>query len=854
MKWKTALGFALISIICSAIILVFGINQSILGLLKLLAIMLSAGVTNLRVFPVFIVILVTIVFSLPLGLLTINLINIDKQCALTKFAFGMSLGITLMTASFTLMGLIGIPITRFTLLTNYLIILLFLLVMNKRKAKSYKNIVNLPLNLNLKSTESFDKYIFFLFLLLFMIMIYPALRYPAPYCVDWMDYGVRIQGIIHSSTITGFYFHDFVHATDPSLLFYPQGFFVLVTFLYHVTSIPVHILLLSFSYFIGFMTLLMIYALGYNFFKSKYIAALAVVSVLVIEGLSRLDTSGFTWIFSLFLSVTFVFLYYETIKKYDFKKALLTGISLSALFMSNPVIALSMSLVPISYIVLCVRKEIITKSHHLRIEYVQAHVIPLVIAMILSLPIFITNYVYMFSTNSLAKFYGISSSISMRILGSLDAIYAMNGGVGFFGIPFPSFVLNSMVGIITFLPILFGLLFSLKQRKEHQNLVIILLFSSLITYIVPHALKIPATYASAQVLFVLPFSLLSAIGISEAYKSISQSEKLKHLHISHIMVVLIVLFIIFGFVRTSPIIVYNSYQDAGFIASSADVDAALWLKENSATDSVVLNSRLRGDWIPLISVRETVYTRLHLKINQENWDIRAKECAPTFYQPMADTSYSIWKKYNISYIFVTSHWYDLGSFLKSPFIELKYFRDGVAVFKVIPDKACTEDKNLIHIEAEASDLYGNAKIVNLTGIYQGIYVKMPVNSSIVINVTSTEYKMHDGLEDNVTILKIKHFVGPVNLPLKVSISNETYIINKTSDKFRFLTTEITFPARENITHLTMETFDRGAHLLVPSTFLQLEERYGDTLFFQFCPMIDWIEIYQEFGEGEEIYE
>lgn len=851
MKWKTALGFALISIICSAIILVFGINQSILELLELLAIMLSSGITNLRVFPVFIVILVTIVFSLPLGLLSINLINIDKQCALTKFAFSMSLGITLMTASFTLMGLIGIPITRFTLLTNYLILLLFLLLMNK--GKGYKNIVNL--HLNLKSTGSFDKYIFFLFLLLFIMIIYPALRYPAPYCVDWMDYGVRIQGIIHSSTITGFYFHDFVHATDTSLLFYPQGFFVFVTFIYHVSSIPVHILLLSFSYFIGFMTLLMIYALGYNFFKNKSIAALVVVSVLVIEGLSRLESSGFTWIFSLFLSVTFVFLYYETIKKYDFKKALLTGISLSALFMSNPVIALSISLVPISYIVLCVLKEIITKNHHFRIEYTQAHMMPLVIAMILSLPIFITNYVYMFSTNS-HTIYGISSSISMRILDSLYAIYAMNGGVGFFGIPFPSFVLNSMVGIITFLPILFGLLFSLKQRKEHQNLIIILLFSSLITYIVPHALNISAPEGSAAVLFVLPFSLLSAIGISEAYKSISQSEKLKHLHISHIMVVLIVLFIIFGFVRTSAIIVYNSYQDAGFIASSADVDAALWLKKNSDTDSVVLNSpkAIRGGWIPIVSDRETVYTRLHRRINQENWDIRAKECAPTFYQPMADASYSIWKKYNISYIFVTSHWYDLGSFLKNPFIELKYFRDGVAVFKIIPDKAGTEDKNLIHIEAEASDLCGNAKIVNLTRIFQGIYVNMPVNSSIVINVTSTEYKMHGGLEDNVTILRIKHFVGPVNLPLKVSISNETYIINKTSDKFRFLTTEITFPARENITHLTMETFDRGAHLPVPSTFLQLEERYGDTLFFQFCPMIDWIEIYPEFGEGEEIYE
>ena len=839
MKWKTALGFALISIICSAIILVFGINQSILESLELLAIMLSAGITNLRVFPVFIVILVTTLFSLPLGLLTINLININKQCALTKFAFGMSLGITLMTASFTLMGLIGIPITHFTLLTNYLILLLFLLVVNKRKGKGegYKNIVNLHLN----STESFDKHIFFLFLLLFMITIYPALRYPAPNGTDWMDYGVRIQGIIHSSTITGFYFNDFVHATDSSLLFYPQGFFVFIDFLYHVSSIPVHILLLSFSYFIGFMILLMIYALGYNFFKNKYIAALAVVSVLAIGGLSRLETSGFTWIFSLFLSVVTIFLYYEMIKKYDLKKALLTGISLSALFMSNPVVALSIFLVLVSYIMLFVLRKIIAKNR-LRFEYIQAHVIPLVIAMILSLPIFITNYVYMFSSDS-STFNGIASSISMRILSSLDAIYKMNGGVWFFTMPFHE--LNSVVGIIAFAPILIGLFFCLKQRKEYQKLITILLFSSLITYIVPHALNMPAPYWSADVLFVLPFSLLSAIGISETYKSISQSEKLKHRHISisHIMIFFIVLFVIFGFVQISPNLAYRSYQDAYFYASSANIDGALWLKENSDTDSIVLNSpeAIRGGWIPIVSDRETVYTRLHRRINKENWDIRAKECESTFYQPSTNTSYSIWKKHNISYIFVTSHWHDLGSFLKSPFLELKYFRNGVAIFKVNPMGVHTENNNLVHIEAEASELYGNAMIENWTCSWWGIFVKMPDDSKVVIELIPVKSSIQRDSKNNVATLRIKHSVGPVNFPLKVSMGREAYIIDRTSDKFRFITTEITFPKKilfqENTTELTIETINRNTPLPFPFTLFQSER-----LFFSFCPMVDWIEI------------
>ena len=850
-KWKTALSFTLIGILaCSAIILVFGINQSILELLDLLVVMLFAGVTNLGVLPTFIVILVTILFSLPLGLLTLNLINIDKQCASTKFAFSTSLGITLMTASFTLMGLIGIPITRLSLLTNYLILLLFLLLMNKRKG--YKSIVNLHLN----STESFNKYIFFLFLLLFMILIYPALRYPAPFCGDWLEYGVRIQGIIHSSTITGFYFHDFVHVTDPVLLAYPQGFFVFISFLYHVTNIPVYTLLLSFGYFIGFMTLLMTYSLGYNFFKNKYIAALVVVSVLVIGGLSKLYISGFPGIFSLFLSWIFVFLYYETMKKYDLKKALLTGISLSAIFMSHPVVALSIFLVPVTYIVLFVLRKIITKNHHLRIEYIQAHVIPLVIAMILSLPIFITNYIYMFSSKSSTfygnspTFYGTLSSISMRILGSLDAIYKMNGGEWVFTMPFHE--LNSVIGIMAFAPILIGLFFCLKQRKEHQNLIIILLFSSLITYIVPHALNIFAPYWSADVLFVIPFSLLGAIGISETYKLINRSKRSKHLHISisHIMIFFIVLFVIFGFVKISSTLVYNGYQDAGFYASSDNVDAALWLKENSDTDCVVLNSNssdaTRGGWIPIVSDRETVYTWLHFWIDQENWDTRTKECAPTFYQPMADTSYYTWKKHNIAYIFVTSHWHDLGPFLKSPFLELKYFKNGVAIFKVNPIGVRTENENLVHVEAEASDLYGNAMIENLTrsgGCCFGIFVKMPDDSKVVIELTpAMKNSIQRDSKNNVATLRIKHFIGPINFPLKVSIGSEADIIDKTSDKFRFITTEITFPTKilfqENITELTIETIDRDTPLPFPfSLFL------NRGTFFSFCPKVDWIEIY-----------
>ena len=433
-KWKTALSFILIGILaCSAVVLVFGINQSILEVLELLAVMLSAGVTNLRVFPVFIVILITTLFSLPLGLLTLNLTNINKQCASTKFILGISLGIALMTASFTLMGLIGIPITRLTLLTNYFILLLFLLVMNKRKG--YKNIVNLHLN----SIKSFNKPIFFLFILLFIMIIYPALRYPAPASADWMGYGLYIQGIIHSSTITGFYWYDLAHVTDPLLLIYPQGFFVFISFLYHLTNIPVYILLLSFGYFIGFMLLLMIYALGHNFFKSKYIAALAVISVLCIEGLSRLDTSGFTWILSLFLSSVFIFLYYETMRKYDFKKALLTGILLGALFMSNPVIALSICLVPICYIISFFVREIRNKDF-IRIEDIKPHVIPLLIGVTLSIPIFLTNYVPMLQVAMSPSTAGTSISIPIytRLLNNLYNIYRMNGGVGLFSFPFQS--------------------------------------------------------------------------------------------------------------------------------------------------------------------------------------------------------------------------------------------------------------------------------------------------------------------------------------------------------------------------------------------------------------------------------
>jgi hypothetical protein len=144
----------------------------------------------------------------------------------------------------------------------------------------------------------------------------------------------------------------------------------------------------------------------------------------------------------------------------------------------------------------------------------------------------------------------------------------------------------------------------------------------------------------------------------------------------------------------------------GTFSSKADVQAMLWLKQNTPASTMILNypGEQEGDWVPVVSQRNTVYYRWQPFFRgTEKSAAQQKELLAFWRNPSDPANADLLAKYNIQYVIVPQYITDPASIKTmfrwraprpqaiadykavngAPFLQLVFDQDGARVYKVI---------------------------------------------------------------------------------------------------------------------------------------------------------------------------
>ncbi|NLX10496.1 MAG: hypothetical protein GXY36_12645 [Chloroflexi bacterium] len=149
----------------------------------------------------------------------------------------------------------------------------------------------------------------------------------------------------------------------------------------------------------------------------------------------------------------------------------------------------------------------------------------------------------------------------------------------------------------------------------------------------------------------------------------------------------------------------------GAFASSADVDAMRWLRDNAPAGARILNhpGPHEGDWAPVIAERDTLYFRPQPFFQNSGFVLRWQDALRDFWrQPDNDTYLELLDELGVRYVLVPQvignpasldgalRWrppvdeaahYTPNGLNEVPFLRLVYEQDGAQVYEVIPPEA-----------------------------------------------------------------------------------------------------------------------------------------------------------------------
>jgi hypothetical protein len=212
-----------------------------------------------------------------------------------------------------------------------------------------------------------------------------------------------------------------------------------------------------------------------------------------------------------------------------------------------------------------------------------------------------------------------------------------------------------------------------------------------------HGPIIPYVYFGAQGILWLA----NRIGMKRAERW-NQALALPIINIIALIAVLIMGFVdpLLAFSKTLPVAFFGTFS------SKADVQAMLWLKQNTMPKTLILNypGEQEGDWVPVISQRNSVYYRWQPFFRgTENSAAQQKELLAFWRNPSDPANIDLLAKYNIQYVIVPQYitnpttiktmfrWRvprpeaiaDYHAVSETPFLQLVFDQDGAQVYKVI---------------------------------------------------------------------------------------------------------------------------------------------------------------------------
>ncbi len=193
---------------------------------------------------------------------------------------------------------------------------------------------------------------------------------------------------------------------------------------------------------------------------------------------------------------------------------------------------------------------------------------------------------------------------------------------------------------------------------------------------------------------IIPYAILGGAGLMWLWERYAQSrigDGLRRWSYALLVAVAVVLIAVFVL---SPQLLAFSKGRVGFFgafASSADVRAMVWIKENTPADARVLNfpgtqkdNSHESDWVPVIAERDTVYYRWQPFFRGNEASLAEQDRLRAFWEDPANTANeALLQEANIHYIIVPQLVTDPASIdsmfrWRAPFTELVQMKSSVS--------------------------------------------------------------------------------------------------------------------------------------------------------------------------------
>ncbi len=520
-----------------------------------------------------------------------------------------------------------------------------------------------------------------------------------PFDVDGQGFGYMSLVVKQGGSIT----HLSPYYPDVEWVYSP-AFPIFSAFISDVSGAPLHVAMPVFAAILSILLLASAYEFG-RFAKDRLFGLLMVICMFIGLWLftSYLDGHYAMILATLFL-VYFLRYFFSALKRPDFYNISLSAIALAGVAYAHPdtIFNLLIAFVPF-YIIIFLSRERKTLSMK---RYMALFFLIPIIAVIIFSP-YMLYAVKVLAANS---FEHIGFYTSMRNL-SFIVIY---GGL-----------LIPLLAII-------GLYYAVKRRTAMDLLMVtwffaIIEFSSIGFF---EWLFSRFRYSPMSLMYptgvgwhapIIPYAFLASVALYSLFRAFRNKSPKLHEYLAgklslFLSVVLIVLVVsvffapkIIGFSKKFPLPLYGEFS------SKDDVNAMLWLKENTPEDAFILNYPIvnlengtrsgyfEGHWVPVISERKTVYFRIQpFFFNKQPVLDMQRELYSAYVDPASEASKQLMFEYGIDYVIVPQimgnttafssmyRWKPVkdmveqkSRFEDADYLKLVYDSSGAKVFKVV---------------------------------------------------------------------------------------------------------------------------------------------------------------------------
>ena len=518
-----------------------------------------------------------------------------------------------------------------------------------------------------------------LIVLIAVVYLAPAFLISVPFDTDAQGFGLLIATVRESGsirTLAPFY---------PQVgWFYSPGYFLLGAQIADLTGIAIHTVMLGFSHLLSLGVIAGIGVLGSRMGGRASGWWAAVVAATGVALFTTLMDSAYTNLLGLWLTTTFLWMLDKALKSGNRIDTTMAGMCLSAVLLGHPDSILHL-LLPYTmfYLSALFVRPRLSLSQYLRMSVT----IP-VLGIMFSLP-------WLLESLPMISQIDVHERQSPQ-LHHLVWLFYINGGwvpiVALLGVWWACrwrhwldiWSLTWVVPIVEISSL--GNLDTISRRTVLDPMQIVY----------PFGIAWHAT--------IIPLSLLAVRGMRPVLDWVESHWRWK-MRISGVLVLGLVACML-GIAFRVPVVAWSKAvvpPITGAIASSADVEAYLWLRTNSPSSAKVLNypGRYEGQWVSVIAERTSVYIRDQLfYLGADGLRQGQQTMTLAFLDPASDRAYELMIDHGIDYVVVPQwfnhpdslsaqlRWRDpqrlpqLSSFSDAKYLDLVAAFDGAQVWKL----------------------------------------------------------------------------------------------------------------------------------------------------------------------------